>query len=198
MLVDSIILEGQRMARVTVEDCVDKVPNRFELVLLAAHRARRSPTARRSRSTPRTTRTRSSRCARSPRRPIPPDDMREGLIHSIQKNVEVDEPEAGAAPMLPVDRRPALGRDDQSTDTVGRRDHRGAAAARHGEPDADRAVRQRRRQRRRSAERAEPATWLASRRAMRVRAGASAACLRLARRAWSADVGASRDARGVA
>ena len=26
------------MARVTVEDCVDKVPNRFELVMLAAHR----------------------------------------------------------------------------------------------------------------------------------------------------------------
>ena len=28
------------MARVTVEDCIDKLPNRFELVLLAAHRAR--------------------------------------------------------------------------------------------------------------------------------------------------------------
>ena len=28
------------MARVTVEDCVDKVPNRFELVLLASQRAR--------------------------------------------------------------------------------------------------------------------------------------------------------------
>ncbi len=28
------------MARVTVEDCIDKVSNRFELVLLAAHRAR--------------------------------------------------------------------------------------------------------------------------------------------------------------
>ena len=28
------------MARVTVADCVDKVPNRFELVLLATHRAR--------------------------------------------------------------------------------------------------------------------------------------------------------------
>ena len=28
------------MARVTVEDCIDKVPNRFELVLLAANRAR--------------------------------------------------------------------------------------------------------------------------------------------------------------
>src|SRR3954471_24135920 len=31
---------SERMARVTVEDCVQKVPNRFELVLLAAQRAR--------------------------------------------------------------------------------------------------------------------------------------------------------------
>lgn len=28
------------MARVTVEDCIDKVENRFELILLASHRAR--------------------------------------------------------------------------------------------------------------------------------------------------------------
>lgn len=28
------------MARVTVEDCVEQIPNRFELVLMAAHRAR--------------------------------------------------------------------------------------------------------------------------------------------------------------
>jgi len=28
------------MARVTVEDCVDKIPNRFELILIAAQRAR--------------------------------------------------------------------------------------------------------------------------------------------------------------
>ncbi|MEM7328833.1 MAG: DNA-directed RNA polymerase subunit omega [Pseudomonadota bacterium] len=28
------------MARVTVEDCVDKVPNRFDLILLAAQRSR--------------------------------------------------------------------------------------------------------------------------------------------------------------
>src|SRR5580704_15203649 len=35
-----LVLENERMARVTVEDCVQKVPNRFELVLLAAQRAR--------------------------------------------------------------------------------------------------------------------------------------------------------------
>ena len=33
-------LEPERMARVTVEDCVQKIPNRFELVLMAAQRAR--------------------------------------------------------------------------------------------------------------------------------------------------------------
>src|SRR5271154_5913805 len=34
------LTERQSMARVTVEDCIDKVDNRFDLVLLAAHRAR--------------------------------------------------------------------------------------------------------------------------------------------------------------
>ena len=29
------------MARITVEDCVDKIPSRFELVLIASQRARK-------------------------------------------------------------------------------------------------------------------------------------------------------------
>jgi len=33
-------MEAEPMARVTVEDCVERIPNRFELVLLAAQRAR--------------------------------------------------------------------------------------------------------------------------------------------------------------
>jgi DNA-directed RNA polymerase subunit omega len=35
-----ILVWSALMARVTVEDCVDKIPNRFDLVLLAAQRAR--------------------------------------------------------------------------------------------------------------------------------------------------------------
>jgi DNA-directed RNA polymerase subunit omega len=102
------------MARVTVEDCVDKVSNRFELVLLAAHRARAiasgSPI-----SVPRE----NDKNPEIAERTIPPDDLREALIHSIQKNVEVDEPEAAAAPMLTTERRgPLLGRDDQASDTL--------------------------------------------------------------------------------
>ena len=84
---------------------------------------------------------------------VPPDDLREGLIHSIQKNVEVDEPEAAAAPTLPRTAvRPRPRRPSQRSRR--RRDHRRAAAARHGKPDADRAVVQRRlRRRRRSGRR---------------------------------------------
>ena len=44
--------------------------------------------------------------------------MREGLIHSIQKDVEVDEPEAVAAPMLPPQMRQTLGRDNPGVDLI--------------------------------------------------------------------------------
>lgn len=88
------------MARVTVEDCIEKVPNRFELVLMSAHRARMI----------------SSGAAITVDRDndknpvvalreigdgtISPEDLQEDLIHSLQKYVEVDEPERGAAPMI--------------------------------------------------------------------------------------------------
>ena len=105
------------MARVTVEDCVDKVPNRFELVLLAAHRARAI-----TNGSPITIEQENDKnpvvaLREIAERTIPPADLLEGLIHSIQKNVEVDEPETEAAPLLSNDRRgPMLGRDDQSAD----------------------------------------------------------------------------------
>jgi DNA-directed RNA polymerase subunit omega len=104
------------MARVTVEDCVDKVPNRFELVLLAAHRARAIANGGTITIDPDNDKNPVIALREIAEKTIPPDDMREGLIHSIQRNVEVDEPEAAAAPILPQDRRPMLGRDDQSSD----------------------------------------------------------------------------------
>ncbi|MFN3868236.1 MAG: DNA-directed RNA polymerase subunit omega [Hyphomicrobiaceae bacterium] len=106
------------MARVTVEDCVDKVPNRFELVLLAAHRARAIAGGGAITVDPDNDKNPVIALREIAERTIPADDMRESFIHSIQKNVEVDEPESVAAPLLPNDRRPVLGRDDQSSDTV--------------------------------------------------------------------------------
>jgi DNA-directed RNA polymerase subunit omega len=105
------------MARVTVEDCVDKVPNRFELVLLAAHRARSISTGAHITIDPDNDKNPVISLREIADQTVPPDDLREGLIHSIQKNVEVDEPEKAAAPSLPQDRRPMLGRDDQNSDS---------------------------------------------------------------------------------
>src|SRR3712207_9570225 len=88
------------MARVTVEDCIDKVDTRFELVLLASHRARLI-----SSGSPLTIdRDRDQNPVVALREiadeTIAPDDLKEQLIHSLQKYVEVDEPEAEAGPLL--------------------------------------------------------------------------------------------------
>jgi DNA-directed RNA polymerase subunit omega len=48
----------------------------------------------------------SSPCARSATAPSAPEDLREDLIHSLQKYVEVDEPERHAAPLLDADADP--------------------------------------------------------------------------------------------
>jgi len=107
------------MARVTVEDCVDKVPNRFELVLLAAHRARAIADGSAITVPVNADKNPVIALREIAERTIPSEDMREALIHSIQKNVEVDEPEAVAAPLMPPERRaPVLGRDDQMSDAV--------------------------------------------------------------------------------
>jgi DNA-directed RNA polymerase subunit omega len=88
------------MARVTVEDCIDKVDNRFELVLLSAHRARMIASG-----APLTIdRDRDKNPVVALREiadeTIQPGDLKEEFIHSLQKQVEVDEPEAEAVPMI--------------------------------------------------------------------------------------------------
>ena len=88
------------MARVTVEDCVDKVPNRFELVMLASHRAREiasggQPTVARD----------------NDKNPVVAlreiadetqgaDDLRERMIEAQQTQIEVDVPEEDRMSLL--------------------------------------------------------------------------------------------------
>lgn len=88
------------MARVTVEDCVDKVPNRFELVMLAAHRAREI-----SAGSPLTVDRDNDKNPVVALREIADetqqaDDLRERLIESNQTQIEVDEPEEDAMALL--------------------------------------------------------------------------------------------------
>jgi DNA-directed RNA polymerase subunit omega len=88
------------MARVTVEDCVLKVPNRFELVLFAAQRAREI-TAGGPLSVDRDDDKNPVVALREiAETAISPEDLKEELVHSLQKYVEVDEPEPAAVPLI--------------------------------------------------------------------------------------------------
>ncbi len=88
------------MARVTVEDCVDKVPNRFELVMLAAHRARELASG-----SPLTIARDDDKNPVVALREIADEtqqaeDLRERMIAAHQTQIEVDEPEEDAMALL--------------------------------------------------------------------------------------------------
>ncbi|MEL6477655.1 MAG: DNA-directed RNA polymerase subunit omega [Pseudomonadota bacterium] len=81
------------MARVTVEDCVDKVSNRFDLVMMSAHRARML-----SSGAPMTVDRDNDKnpvvaLREIAEETITPDDLMEEAIESHQRHIEVDEPE---------------------------------------------------------------------------------------------------------
>tara|TARA_X000001036_G_scaffold392360_1_gene391148 strand:- start:103 stop:462 length:360 start_codon:yes stop_codon:yes gene_type:complete len=81
------------MARVTVEDCIDKVSNRFDLVLLAAHRAREI-----SSGSSLTIERDNDKNPVVALREIADEtitavQLRESAIESLQRQIEVDEPE---------------------------------------------------------------------------------------------------------
>lgn len=81
------------MARVTVEDCIEVVPNRFDLVLLASHRGRQI-----SAGSPLTIDRDNDKNPVVALREIAEekvslDDLQEGLIQGLQKHLKGDEPE---------------------------------------------------------------------------------------------------------
>src|SRR3979409_789864 len=88
------------MARVTVEDCIDKVENRFDLVLLASHRARLISSG--SQITVERDNDKNPVVAlrEIAETTVSPGDLKEELIHSLQKYVEVDEPEPATVPLI--------------------------------------------------------------------------------------------------
>ena len=104
------------MARVTVEDCVDKVENRFELVLVASHRARMIASGSAltvDRDNDKNPVVALREIADMTQQP---EDLKEDFIHSLQKQVEVDEPEAEVVPALSS--APAATQSDAPTDVT--------------------------------------------------------------------------------
>ncbi len=81
------------MARVTVEDCVEKVTNRFELVMVASQRSREISSG----AEPRVERDRDKNPVVALREiaeeKVSPEELHNSLVQSLQRHVEVDEPE---------------------------------------------------------------------------------------------------------
>ena len=88
------------MARVTVEDCIDKVENRFDLVLLASHRARMISSGAQITVDRDNDKNPVVALREIADETISPGDLKEDLIHSLQKYVEVDEPESETVPLI--------------------------------------------------------------------------------------------------
>ncbi|MBR9762065.1 MAG: DNA-directed RNA polymerase subunit omega [Rhodobacteraceae bacterium] len=88
------------MARVTVEDCVDKVPNRFELVMLAAHRAREVSSGSQITVDRDNDKNPVVALREIAEETQSADELRERLIESHQTQIEVDEPEEDSMALL--------------------------------------------------------------------------------------------------
>lgn len=102
------------MARVTVEDCVDKVSNRFDLVMLAAHRARMISSGAAIAVDRDNDKNPVVALREIADRAVLSDDLREEAIESHQRHIEVDEPEEDnmAALMNAPSTQSPLGGDD--------------------------------------------------------------------------------------
>lgn len=95
------------MARVTVEDCVDKVPNRFDLVLFAAQRSRQISSGASLLVDRDNDKNPVVALREIAEEKIRPDAMRESVIQGMQKHVEVDEPEEDDMAFMMRSRRTA-------------------------------------------------------------------------------------------
>ena len=106
------------MARVTVEDCVVKIPNRFELVMLAAQRAREIQAG-----SPLTVEKDNDKNPVIALREIADnsldlDVLRQSVVQGLQRQVESEEPEEDAMELLAADRDIAGVPEDATLDGI--------------------------------------------------------------------------------
>lgn len=106
------------MARVTTEDCVDKVPNRFDLVMLAAHRAREISSGSQITVDRDNDKNPVVALREIAEETQSADELRERLIESNQSQIEVDEPEEDSMALLMGDAEEKPVEDDMSEEKL--------------------------------------------------------------------------------
>src|SRR3984957_14551033 len=101
------------MARVTVEDCIVQIPNRFELVMLSAHRAR----ALASGAELKLERDRDKNPVVALReiaeQKLELDVLHESLVRGLQKRIEPDQPEEEVVELMAGEQQSWIGTADE-------------------------------------------------------------------------------------
>jgi DNA-directed RNA polymerase subunit omega len=103
--------------QLAIEDCIDKVENRFDLVLLASHRARMISSGSQITIDRDNDKNPVVALREIADTTISPDDLKEELVHSLQKYVEVDEPEPESVPLIGATAGASVDADDTEVTT---------------------------------------------------------------------------------
>ena len=90
------------MARVTVEDCVTKIPNRFQLVMLASQRARNISAGAELLVERDNDKNPVVALREIAEQSVDLDELQESLIRGLQKFVEMDEPEEDEVDLIAI------------------------------------------------------------------------------------------------
>jgi DNA-directed RNA polymerase subunit omega len=108
------------MARVTVEDCVEKIPNRFDLVLLAAHRSRNISAGSSLTIDRDNDKTPVVSLRELAEETLDLDDLRESLVNGLQRVITDDDmpDEEESAPILALEQGPAQPKEMSEADLM--------------------------------------------------------------------------------
>ena len=106
------------MARVTVEDCVTKIPNRFELVMVASQRARNISAGAELAVERDNDKNPVVALREIAENHVDQKELEEALIKRLQKFVEMDEPEEDEVDLIAIQQELTTGEGEATTDAA--------------------------------------------------------------------------------
>ncbi|MDG1152252.1 MAG: DNA-directed RNA polymerase subunit omega [Hyphomicrobiales bacterium] len=106
------------MARVTVEDCVDKITSRFDLVLLAAHRSREMAEGAEILVDRDNDKNPIVALREIAEQKLVPEELEESKVFSLQTQVDVDEADEDYIPLVQDNSKPQISASDDVAEDV--------------------------------------------------------------------------------
>jgi|TARA_B100001175_G_scaffold316372_1_gene330122 DNA-directed RNA polymerase subunit omega len=106
------------MARVTVEDCVDKITSRFDLVLLAAHRSREMAEGSEILVDRDNDKNPIVALREIAEEKLVPEELEESKVFSLQTQVDVDEADEDYIPLVQDNSKPQISASDDEAEEI--------------------------------------------------------------------------------